>query len=117
MRDTARKPVALEDAEELEEFLEDRDVALVEFYTAGCSMCQAMVPVLGNVTRATGVAVGLCNPGADVTLADRFDVRSVPTLVLFRDGEETARLADGFQQTGDVVAFLEEHVPETVNAE
>ena len=110
--DPAVRPTRLEDGDDLEAFVADHDVALVEFYTKGCSMCQAMEPVLGNVARATDVAVGLVNPGEDVPLVERFDVRSVPTLVLFRDGEEVARRAEGFQGAGSVVAFLEEHAPE-----
>ncbi|GAB3022824.1 thioredoxin family protein [Natronobiforma cellulositropha] len=111
------KPVNLADAAALERFLDEHDLALLEFYTAGCSMCQAMEPVLGNVARATGVPVGLCNPGDDVHLADRFAIRSVPTLVLVAEGEEVARLAEGFQPTADVVAFVREHAPDAVSEE
>lgn len=110
------KPARLADAAELEAFLDAHAVALVEFYTAGCAMCQAMEPVLGNVARATGVPIATINPGADVALADRFDVRSVPTLVLLEGDEEVARLADGFQGTEDVVSWLETHVPDAVEA-
>lgn len=108
------RPTALERADELDVFLADHDVALVEFYTAGCSMCQAMEPVLGNVARATGVPVATINPAGDVALADRFEVRSVPTLVAFEGGEAVARLADGFQGTEAVVSWLQTHVPEAV---
>ncbi|WP_254765920.1 thioredoxin family protein [Salinilacihabitans rarus] len=115
--DDDAKPTRLADGDELDAFLDDNPVALVEFYTSGCAACQAMEPVLGNVARGTDVAVGMLNPGEDLSLVDRFDVRSVPTLVLVRDGEEVARLADGFQGASDVVAFLEEHAPEAVEAQ
>lgn len=105
------KPTYLDDSADLDAFVADNDVALVEFYTAGCSMCQAMEPVLGNVSKATDVAVGLVNPGDDIGLVDRFDVRSVPTLVLFVDGEPVARKAEGFQGAGDVIAFLRTNAP------
>lgn len=110
------RPVRLADGEALEAFVAEHDVALVEFYTNGCSMCQAMEPVLGNVARATDVAVGLVNPGDDIRLVERFDVRSVPTLVLFVDGEVVARKAEGFQGAAAVVEFLEAHAPESVAA-
>lgn len=113
MIDGSDRPVRLSDGGELDEFLDANDAALVEFYTKGCTMCQAMEPVLGNVARATDVAVGMVNPGNDIGLVERFDVRSVPTLVLFRDGEEIDRTAEGFQGASDVVAFLEEHTSET----
>lgn len=106
------RPTRLEDGAALDAFVADHDLALVEFYTKGCSLCQAMEPVLGNVARATDVAVGLVNPGDDVPLVERFDVRSVPTLVLFRDGEEIARRAEGFQGAQAVVDFLGAHASE-----
>lgn len=107
MEDTA-KPTTLADGDALEAFLADHEYALVEFYTSGCSMCQAMEPVLGNVARATGVPVGLCNPGDDIGLVERFEIRSVPTLVCFEDGTEIARRAEGFVSADAVVAMLED---------
>ncbi|SEV80681.1 thioredoxin family protein [Natrinema salifodinae] len=108
---TASKPSRFDTGNELDDFVETNDVALVEFYTSGCALCQAMEPVLGNVARATDVAIGMINPGNDIDLVDRFDIRSVPTLILFEDGTETARLAEGFQGGDAVTDFLEEHVP------
>ncbi|MDG5759781.1 thioredoxin family protein [Natronococcus sp. A-GB1] len=112
--DESSKPARLEDGEDLETFVDEHEVALVEFYTKGCERCNAMVPVLGNVARVTDVSIALLNPGNDITLVDRFDIRSVPTLVLFEDGDEIGRLAEGFVQTDAVVSFLEERVPKTV---
>ncbi|QLG48453.1 thioredoxin family protein [Natrinema halophilum] len=111
---TTEKPIRLETGTDLDAFVETHDVALVEFYTSGCAMCQAMEPVLGNVARATDVTIGMVNPGDDIELVDRFDVRSVPTLILFENGAESARLADGFQGGDAVTEFLAEHVPDAI---
>lgn len=105
------KPTRLETGDDVDTFVETHDVALVEFYTSGCAMCQAMEPVLGNVARATQISIGMVNPGTDIALVDRFDVRSVPTLILFENGGEVARLAEGFQGGDAVADFLAEHVP------
>ncbi|MFC7238071.1 thioredoxin family protein [Saliphagus sp. GCM10025317] len=107
---SSERPVSLESEVDLEAFVADHDRALVEFYTAGCSMCDAMVPVLGGVARATDVAIGTINPRDDPPLIERFDVRSVPLLVAFVDGEPVACRADGFIPTEEVIAWLE---PET----
>lgn len=111
---TTTRPEHLTDEAELDRFLEDHDVALVEFYTEGCPKCQAIEPVLGNVARATDVAVGTVNPRDDPPLVDRFAVQSVPLLVLFRDGEAIARSAEGFQGADEIVSFVDDHVPESV---
>jgi thioredoxin-like negative regulator of GroEL len=84
-------------------------VALVEFYTEGCSMCAGMGPVLGTVARATDAAIGLINPRDDPRLVERFTVRSVPLLVVFSGGEPVGRRAEGFLGAEAVLAWLDEH--------
>ncbi|WP_159899983.1 thioredoxin family protein [Salinirussus salinus] len=101
------RPVDLDDEAELDEFVGANPVALVEFYTEGCGVCASMEPVLGNVARASGAAVGLVNPRDDPVLVDRFDVRSVPTLVLFVDGEPVARRSEGFVGADDLVSWVD----------
>jgi thioredoxin 1 len=101
------RPVHLADGDDLDSFVAAADVALVEFYTEGCGICASMEPVLGNVARESDAAVGLINPRDDPPLVEAYDVRSVPLLVLFEDGTPVARLADGFQGTESVLAFLE----------
>ncbi|AEH37584.1 thioredoxin family protein [Halopiger xanaduensis] len=117
MSDATPKPTQLADGAELESFVDRYDVALVEFYTVGCPKCQAMEPVLGNVARSTAVPIGMLNPGDDLGLVDRFDIESVPSLLLFRDGEPVARLADGFVGGDELVDFLAEHAPGAVDAD
>jgi thioredoxin 1 len=103
---TKNRPVQLADEAELDAFVADHDRALAEFYTEGCTLCQSMEPVLGNVARATGVPVGLVNPRDDPPLIDRFRVQSVPLLVLFDDGEPVARKAEGFVGADELEAFV-----------
>jgi thioredoxin 1 len=100
------RPINLADEAELDAFLAEHDRALVEFYTEGCTICASMEPVLGNVARATDVAVALVNPRDDPPLVDRFEVRSVPLLVYFEDGEPVARKAEGFVGAEDLLAFV-----------
>ncbi|WP_158058038.1 thioredoxin family protein [Halorussus halophilus] len=105
--DSPDTPVQLADADELAAFVATHDLVLVDFYTNGCAICQSIEPVVGNVARATEAAVGTLNPRDDPELIDTYDVRSVPTLLLFEDGELVDRLAEGFQETQAVVEFVE----------
>jgi thioredoxin-like negative regulator of GroEL len=100
------RPVSLADEADLDALVDAVDLVLVEFYTEGCGICASMEPVLGIVAKASDATVATVNPRDDAVLVDRFDIRSVPTLVLFRDGEEVARLADGFQSVEQVVDFV-----------
>jgi thiol-disulfide isomerase/thioredoxin len=102
-------PVRLDDGADLDAFVADHDVALVDFFTKGCTLCQAVEPVVGNVARATDAAVALLNPRNDLDLVDEYDVQSVPTLLLFVDGDLVDRRADGFVETDELVGMVEQY--------
>lgn len=106
------RPVRLADGAELDALLAEEELVLVDFYTKGCTLCQAVEPVLGSVARASDVTVALLNPREDLDLVDAYDVRSVPTLVLFRDGTEVDRLADGFVGAERVLETIRDHDPD-----
>ena len=96
-------PAALDDA------VDEDGLVLVDFYTAGCTLCRAIEPVLGSVARATGVPILLVNPKDDPSLVAEHDVRSVPSLVLFDEAGEVGRLAEGFVGAERIVEFVESH--------
>ena len=104
---TPDRPVELSGAAELEEFLSQFDVSVVEFYTRGCGICASMEPVLSNLARELDVAIGLINPRDDPPLVERFDVRGVPLFVLFINGEPIARRAEGFIGGDDLTRWIE----------
>ncbi len=105
--DRFEKPLRVEGGDELDRVVAERDLVLVDCYTKGCALCRAIEPVVGNVARATDATVVMVNPGDDLSLVERYDIRSVPTLLLFEDGELVGRMADGFRGTEAVVEFVE----------
>lgn len=102
------KPLRLDGREALEDLLADRDRVLVEFYTEGCTLCQSIEPILGNVARETDATVAMLNPRDSLGLVEEFSIRSVPTLILFESGEPVDRLAAGFQGTDAVLSFVDD---------
>lgn len=129
---TPRHVDAREFPAELRETVTDSDLVLVDFYTAGCTLCQSIEPVLGTVARAANVPILLVNPRSDPSLVDEHDIRSVPTLALFAESsdarprgerdakrpvsdadgggevEEVGRIADGFVSAERIVEFVED---------
>lgn len=105
----AEKPVQLNDVADYDELLATHDLVLLEFVTSGCGICASMEPVLGAVARSAPGIVATVNAGLVPDLAAEFGIQSVPTLIVLRDGEEVARLDDGFQQAETLVATLETH--------
>ncbi|MFW5937907.1 MAG: thioredoxin family protein [Halanaeroarchaeum sp.] len=114
MSETTEKPHRLDTGDELDALVAERDVVLVDFYTKGCTLCQSIEPVVGNVARATTATVAMLNPQTDLDLVDEYDIRGVPTLLLFEDGEIVGRMASGFEGTESVVAFVTEHSSATL---
>ena len=107
MQDTDAAPIRVDTAADLDALVDDHDRVLVEFFTEGCGACASMEPVLSVVARETDVPVVLVNPRDDPVLVDRFDIRSVPTLVLFERGAEVKRVADGVVGAERLVEFVE----------
>ncbi|SIR76597.1 thioredoxin family protein [Natronorubrum thiooxidans] len=104
-----QKPVQLDSVADYDELLEAHDLVLLEFITSGCGICASMEPVLSAVARSAPGAVATVNAGLVPDVADEYQIRSVPTLVVLKDGAEVARLDDGFQSAETVVELLETH--------
>lgn len=101
------RPITLDSKADLNELLAAHERVLLEFHTDGCSMCDAMQPVLSGVAQNADVTVVTMNPRDDPVLVEEYDVRSVPKLLYFENGDLVDTLEEGFVPTDQVLEFAD----------
>lgn len=82
------EPITLTKGNFQTEVLDAKGTVLVDFWAAWCGPCQMLSPVVDQVAaEAQGIKVGKVNIDEQPDLAAQFDVMSIPTLVVFKDGK------------------------------
>jgi thioredoxin 1 len=77
-----------------EEVKSSEQPVLVDFWAEWCGPCKMIAPILNEIaTETTGrLVVGKINIDDNLEVTQRFDVMSIPTLILFKDGEPVLRI-------------------------
>jgi thioredoxin 1 len=75
-----------------EEVLQSETPVLVDFWAEWCGPCHAVAPVLDRIVeeRAGELKLVKVNIDEEQELQARYGVMSIPTMILFKDGEPTA---------------------------
>ena len=84
-----------------EQVLQSEKAVIVDFWAEWCGPCHAIAPVLEKIAdeRADELTLVKVNIDEEQGLAMRYGIQSIPTVVLFRDGEPAA-VAIGAQPKG-----------------
>ena len=76
-----------------EEVLESKVPVLVDFWAVWCGPCQMMAPILHELeAEMPDVQIGKVNVDEQMDLARQFRVVSIPTLIIFKNGQEVQRM-------------------------
>ena len=83
---------------------------LVDFSADWCGPCQMLAPVLKQVKEELGEGIKIIKIDVDKNqqLATKFNVRGVPTMVLFKNGKQLWRQS-GLLQKEQIIRQLKEH--------
>lgn len=84
---------------------------LVDFYATWCGPCKMMHPILENVKSRVGDKARIVKIDVDEqqALAMQYRIQAVPTLMLFKNGQQVWRQS-GVVQSNELVSLIEQYV-------
>jgi len=85
-----------------------KGVSLVDFHAEWCGPCRMLAPILEQVAKEMSdqVTIGKVDIDAEQKTASQFQVTSVPTMILFKDGKEVNRLV-GLRDAKGIKEFIQ----------
>jgi len=73
-------------AQSFEETIENNDIVIVDFWAEWCGPCKSFSPIYEEVSeKHEGIVFGKIDTEAEQELAGHFQIRSIPTLMIFRE--------------------------------
>ncbi|ELY54409.1 thioredoxin [Natronococcus amylolyticus DSM 10524] len=106
--ETPAEPIAIEGQGHLQDVVDSHDVVLVDCYADWCGPCKMLEPTIESLAAETDAAVAKVDVDAHQRLAQQLGARSIPTLVLYVDGEPVERLL-GAQDRATLESLIERH--------
>ena len=88
-----------------------RKPILVDFWAGWCAPCKKIDPILDEIASEMDgeILVAKIDVDENGSLANRFGIRSIPTLILFKNGEVKEQLV-GAAPKRQIVRMLEKHL-------
>ena len=103
-----RQPLELT-AANFQQHVSRNDIPVViDFWAPWCGPCKMMAPAFAEATAQLepGIRLAKVNTEAQQSIAARFGIRSIPTMIMFRKGREVARQS-GAMGTADIVRWVQ----------
>ncbi|BAE84218.1 thioredoxin [Desulfitobacterium sp. LBE] len=93
-----------------EEVLGSDKAVLVDFWAAWCGPCRMVAPIIEELAdeMAGKVIIGKLNVDEEPAIAGQYQVMSIPTLAVFKNGQVVDKSV-GFRGKADLVKMIEKH--------
>ena len=103
------KPVTDQDFENL--VLKNQGPVLVDFWAEWCGPCRALAPKLEEISNEFGAKVTVVKMNVDEnpSTPSKFGIRGIPTMILFKNGQEMEQIV-GNQSKENIVSAITKHI-------
>ena len=90
-----------------EEVLKSEKPVLIDFWASWCGPCRMMSPVIDEIAEEMKEKVKVCkiNIDEEQNLAVKYDVMSIPTFIVIKDGREIGRSV-GVQDKSEIINMI-----------
>ncbi len=90
------------------EVLEGEGLVLVDFWASWCGPCKMLGPILDELSDEVTTKITKVNVDDYPNIAADYGIRSIPTMIIFKDGEKVEQLI-GLMQKGAIKEKLENY--------
>ena len=91
------------------EVLKSDKTTIVDFYADWCGPCKMMSPIIDAVAEELGDSVKVCKVNTDenMNLAEQYGIMSIPTVIIFKNGEIANRFS-GVRSKSEIIDAINE---------
>ena len=87
--------------------LKSEKKVLIDFWATWCGPCRMISPIIEEIADENdGLIVGKVNVDDEVELAKKYGIMSIPTLMLFENGEEKGKII-GYHSKDEIEKFIQ----------
>ncbi len=102
--------IVIKSEEEFNNIIE-KGVTLVDFFAVWCGPCKMLAPIIEEISEEYNEKIKVCKVDVDEvdSLAYKYGIRSIPTLIYFKDGK-VKDAAVGFQDKKTIISTIDKYL-------